>query len=335
MPAPSPQRNADKTVVIVSFGDDNYAMPLAVSLSSALCRLDREWTPLVYILEDDVSSGNKKRIDAALRRSHPRLRLAWRSPRMDLFDKVPVGGWYTRATLLRLMAPFELPETTERALLIDSDVVVEDDILKLWNESDDDNLVCATENFSGPTMATSLPRIFAEIGLRPDAPYFNAGIMLLNLKRWRAERITERVVDFLNTYGDRVGFMEQDGLNAVVAGDCRLLPPRWNVQVLTIASVGAGLPQDKQRKLQERLLAEPGILHFTGPRKPWHLRYAGPRADAFNRALQKSGWFGFLDYWLWVASRTVSHAVFRRLSETKRTYRARRSGARVSVHSVA
>jgi lipopolysaccharide biosynthesis glycosyltransferase len=238
---------------------------------------------------------------------------------MDLFDQIPVGGWYTRATLMRLLAPSELPDWADRALLIDSDVVVVDDLSHLMQAGRDGRLLTAVENFSGPTVATSLPRLYAELGLDPETPYFNAGIMALNLRRWRTERVTERVIAFLNRYGDRVDFLEQDALNAVVAGDYEALLPRWNVQLLTLSHFGRqAASREERRRLQDRLLLEAGILHFAGPRKPWHWRYGGPRADAFYGAVRRSGWFSAPAYWAWALSHRVSHFVFRQLSGAKR-----------------
>jgi lipopolysaccharide biosynthesis glycosyltransferase len=307
-------------IAIVSLADDRFAMPLAVTLFSALRRLDPARPACVFILEDGVSRANKARIERVLQAAHTRLQVEWRRPNLACFQHLPITAWYTRATLLRLLTPTEVPEAFDRAILIDSDVVVEKDLAAIWDNAIlGDHLLLAVENYSGPTVATELEGIYEGLGLAPDTAYFNAGIMVMNLRRWRSEHVTGRVVAFLERFGERATFMEQDGLNAVVAGDWGKLDPCWNVQIGTLRSFHQDLADARERqRLQDQLLAAPGILHYTGPRKPWHWRYKGPADEAFFRCLLACGWFDGLQGSMFVAPRRLAHVLCRMMARAKK-----------------
>ena len=57
--------------------------------------------------------------------------------------------------------------------------------------------------------------------------YFNAGILLINCRRWRNKLIAEQFVDLLNRYKFRV-VQDEDYLNVLCKGHVRWLNLGWN-----------------------------------------------------------------------------------------------------------
>ena len=84
-------------------------------------------------------------------------------------------------------------------------------------------------------------------------PYFNSGMMLLNLKKYREDNMAEKVLQWGKTHPDRVRFADQCMFNGVFEGNVEYLPFKWN--------------------LLERFRLEPGqspaIIHFAAS-KPWN-----------------------------------------------------------------
>ena len=71
-----------------------------------------------------------------------------------------------------------------------------------------------------------------------------------------------------SSYGD------QDGINAVIAGNWGELDPRWNVQLYISIDRTLRLIEDsphKQRLIRDRwrLIRDAYIWHYVGSRKPW------------------------------------------------------------------
>ena len=302
---------------MATLADDNYSMPVAVALHSALNRLGPGWKPHLYVLSGGISDRNRERIEKVLKHASPSVDLKWCTPDTALIDKVPISTWHTRATLLRLYAPSVVPADAERVILMDSDVVVTGNLGELWGQSFDGHPLLAVENFFGSTLANGLPHHVHKLKLPAEAGYFNAGVFVADLPRWRSERVTERVFDFLAH--NQVGFLEQDALNAVLAGDWALLHPRWNVQLAFLHTFGLDrYPEDVRRRLKTEIFAEPSLIHYVGPRKPWHWLYKGEKNEEFFRALGNSAWFPSSEFFFWAAAHRASHFIFRRLADAKK-----------------
>jgi lipopolysaccharide biosynthesis glycosyltransferase len=87
--------------------------------------------------------------------------------------------------------------------------------------------------------------------------YFNAGVLLIDLPLWRAERVSERALEYL-ARNPSSPICDQDALNVACDGRWTPLDPRWNFQ-------------DHYDKVFADMEAEqlPGIVHFVTTLKPW------------------------------------------------------------------
>src|SRR5690606_38046383 len=86
---------------------------------------------------------------------------------------------------------------------------------------------------------------YKELGIDPDTKYFNAGLMLINLDRWKEEDVTKLVLETVKENGNFAQYPDQYGLNVVFANRWLELDSRWNV----FASV---------------YHEAPFLIHFTG-----------------------------------------------------------------------
>lgn len=102
---------------------------------------------------------------------------------------------YTQMSLARLFAPQYVED--DKVLYLDSDCVVLKSIDELFEIDLKDNL------FAG----------VIEPSKSSSEPYFNAGVLLLNLKQWREENITEKVMNIINKKFLR--YPDQDALNII------------------------------------------------------------------------------------------------------------------------
>ena len=221
--------------------------------------------------------------------------------------------WVNETTYMRVMLPDLLPDHYQRALYLDSDVIVEADLMRLWMHGVRDHVLLAVRDYFTPTVASpnsGLVSTYRSLGMEPSVPYFNAGIILLNLTTMRARRIAAATFAYLRAHHDSIKWWDQDGLNAVVAGEWGQLDLRWNVQVWALRHFERSPDSQFKREQRERIRhvgSDPYILHFTF-RKPWRpgditdLRYR-PR---FFRYLRRSGWFSRWEYARWFTGWLVS-----------------------------
>jgi lipopolysaccharide biosynthesis glycosyltransferase len=126
------------------------------------------------------------------------------------------------------------------------------------------------------------------VGLDPDTPYFNAGVMVVDLPLWRSLDIRTQAIAYLQRTDITVTLFDQEALNAVVAGRWRELPPIWNATRYWYKS-------HRRTGPYASVLDEARILHFLSEDKPWTLNSKIPEAQtrAFYDALDRSdlaGW---------------------------------------------
>lgn len=200
----------------------------------------------------------------------------------DEYRGLPVAqpeqfAYISTGMYLRLLLPDLLPPGTRRLLYLDCDVLVAGDLGPLWR----------TPLAGAPLAAVRdvYVKTFADFGGLPGAdpaddaaPYFNSGVMLINLPEWREARITERCLAYLAEHAGVLRLPDQDALNLATVGRWVRVEHRWNhmrswlLEPAVIASGAAG-PSDGRTR----------IMHFAGQYKPWTEGFLpGFRLDRFR-----------------------------------------------------
>ncbi|MBC6608747.1 glycosyltransferase family 8 protein [Hymenobacter sp. BT188] len=161
------------------------------------------------------------------------------------------GDWTTYGRLL--IANYVKSDV---ALYLDADLIVLLDVLQLRNFDLQDAIVAGVY---GSTLEWTLDRDFFinQLKASPEQSYFNCGIILFNLKKWREDNIEEQWKELANQYCDKLISHDQTIINAICGGEFTHLPSSFN----NAWYPGQNRPQD----------ADHSILHFVGSPKPWDL----------------------------------------------------------------
>ncbi|MBD0344735.1 MAG: glycosyltransferase family 8 protein [Coleofasciculus sp. Co-bin14] len=278
-------------IVLVCAADENYAIPLAVTLRSVLLNLKNKPKIALFIIDGGISQRNKRRIFKSL--DSQQVDLTWVTPDERLIQNLKVERYLTIVTYYRLLIPQIVPQHFNKAIYLDSDMVVKGDLEQLWNIDIGDNYVLAVQddNQRFIWMSGGL-RNYNELGINPNLKYFNAGMLVINLEKWRADNIPLKVVEYLERNKEYVRDHDQDGLNGVLVGKWGELHPRWNQmpRIYTYAS-WQDSPYDEQQ--YNELLHEPYIIHYTTPPKPWQQDCPHPATDLFFQYLDQTAWSGW------------------------------------------
>jgi lipopolysaccharide biosynthesis glycosyltransferase len=195
-------------------------------------------------------------------------------------------------TYARLLIGDLLPASCRRVLWLDSDVVLIRDVGDLWRADTNGAVMCAVQDLVVPYADSSLGiQRHSTLGVSPDAPYFNAGVMLIDLSAWRAHHVGDRALTYLRTHWRHVTLWDQEGLNVALDGAWRPLDARWNV----IASV-AGRSFFEAHHLDARAYAaavdDPWIVHFAGTWKPWLLSASNRYRELYFSRLAETAFAG-------------------------------------------
>gem|GEM_PF-6106143 len=171
------------------------------------------------------------------------------SPYIDLFK-----GYFSRPVYWRLLVPHIVNNKTDKVLYMDADTLVRDDIEDVFNFDLKDNIVGACIDYLDKIHKAV--NNYVELNLEKNSPYFNAGVLLIDVKKYLDNNIAERVFDIVYKNKDHLlaqGKWRQDdqyGLNVALYNNWLKLPIHYNY--------GSELDFNDDAK----------IVHFIGNGKP-------------------------------------------------------------------
>lgn len=142
----------------------------------------------------------------------------------------------------------------DKVIYLDSDIVVLDDISKLWDYDIDDYLLGAVEDKYSPLMC-------CQANLSDDDIYVNSGVLLMNLKKFRELSIENAIFQKLR----ETNYSDQDVLNDICRTKILYLPLKYNLMVTTDDPNSFVSRKDEYFES----LKTPTILHYSI--KPWIL----------------------------------------------------------------
>jgi lipopolysaccharide biosynthesis glycosyltransferase len=298
------RRDAQQDIVLVSGADDGYAMPLAATVRSAAAELRGDRRLRLFILDGGLTADSKARLAASWQ--DPRLSVEWLQPEVNRIRDLPVSDHISSAAYLRLLMAELLPRDVRRVIYLDADMLVRRDLADLWDEPQGDHPVLAVQDMAAPYLdaaaaAANFDRChrrlaaarpvanYEQLGLPADGKYFNSGLLVIDLERWRREDLGQRVLDCLREHRRHVLWWDQYALNVVLAGRWRPLDLRWN-QGAHIYTYPTWRESWLDRETFAQVRLDPWIVHYCSPDKPWHYFCRHPFTRDFRRALRDTAW---------------------------------------------
>lgn len=290
--------------VVLCAADDNYVKPLAVMLRSAAESLQAGNSLSVIVLDGGIEEANWVSLKESL--ANLPIQLFSIRPSFDEVQSLVISHHITHTAYLRLLAGRLLPDSIDKVIYLDSDVLVCDDLTKLWDRPLGDAMALAVPDIACPfvdarfadcNFEKSSPYLAAispignwrELGLNPAAPYFNSGVLVMNIKRMREEHVEQKLLDCLTQNEKYVWCWDQYALNIVFANQWKPLPLRWNQGAHVFE-----FPDEEFSPLNSEEFLEarecPAIIHFTTEWKPWHYANQHPLKQMFFDQLDETVW---------------------------------------------
>jgi lipopolysaccharide biosynthesis glycosyltransferase len=272
----APMSNTEKLAInIVTACDNAYVQHTGVFLKSLLATNPGvEFRLFILVPDDFIHRGS-------LERNLDPHRLEFLTVNLSETVSLKVSEHISGATYFRLFID-RLPTDINRILYLDSDILITGPVNELWAVDLEEYELAAV---TGVIFNTD-PSVRERLGMAATSKYFNAGVLLIDLVRWKNSRLGERALDFVLKYPDLVNRHDQDALNHVLNGHFKELPKEWNFQY---GYIGHG--QDGNYSADDiRNLDAAKIIHFTWKSKPWHYLDNHPMKALYWHYLRQTDW---------------------------------------------
>lgn len=267
--------NFKNVISVVCAADDNYAMPLAVMLRSAIENLNSQANLSIFVIDGGIKDANKHLILQSLEDRNQNI--VWLYPDQTLYDWAVSIEHLSEAAYLRLMVTDLLPEYLEKIIYLDCDLIVNSDLKELWDVDVKNYHIAAVQSSGIPFVSSPRDLIrYSELNIPPDHKYFNSGVLVINLSRWRTDNISQKAIEYVRDFGDTLVYADQDVLNALLSFTWKELDDRWNQQVPFLSK-----PDSVKNAY---------IVHYISKHKPWNVPSRKDADELFLKYLAQTKW---------------------------------------------
>ena len=271
------------TMTIVYASDRNYAALTAISAVSAI---RHNPGAQIVLLGYNLETAAQELVRSRVIKAGGEFLYRDVSPAVEELKAKGYSGYTSYAAYARIFIP-QILHDENRVLYIDCDTLVNGSFSELFEI-----------DLQGRPFALGVdcvPYSYRKvINLPSPNPYYNSGVMLIDLEAWRSRRCTERFLDELRSPAGPNPLGDQDIFCRAFRGEIALLPPKWNFishfflfSYSGLARVVGGtdcLVFSKEQYDDAR--RDPRVFHFLGHTlgRPWYTSSRHPMREAYRRA---------------------------------------------------
>ena len=266
--------------------DNNFVPQLGAGICS-VCENNTRSDIVFYVFSNGITPENIGLLKDLVKRYHQQINIIDIDGFQDWlgFD-FDTTGW-NEIVLARLIMARLLPPNIDRILYLDGDTIVRGDLSTLW-ETD------FSERTVGMVIEPTVdPKRLELMGLK-DRPYFNAGVLFVNLKEWRTRDAEGRLLECCQTKQDLLFANDQDAINITLADEILPLSPTYNYcnsfDIYPYRTLRRLMPAFADRETFDEAHRSPKIVHYLGEERPWRQGNTHRFRDDWRRYLSLTPW---------------------------------------------
>lgn len=272
----------DSNVASIVFATDKFYLPyLSVAITSLIASSSKDHNYDIVVLYTDIDNKN---ITKFLNSFHLKENFSLRFLNVtDIFDSMDVKDFYieihvTLATYLRFFIG-NLLLKYDKVLYLDCDILIKEDVYNLYAIDLEGHPIGAASdireiyhafknnNSSGRNWRDYL---IDTLGLKDYTSYFQAGVLLLDLDKFRKKDLQTKLLESLKRI-KRPILSDQDILNSVLFNQVKYFQVNWNLEwqlEFEYPQFRLDMPEKLKQEYIEAL-KNPKIIHYASPIKPW------------------------------------------------------------------
>lgn len=278
--------------------NDKFVPQVASSICS-VCENNKEIDKIVfYLISNGITDVNKKKLEQFVKKYNREIEIKELGDLKQYFDfKFDTTGWNS-IVLARLVLDKFLPKDIEKVLYLDGDTIVRGSLNELWNLNIDDYILGASIE---PTVDRTRK---INLGLE-NKPYFNAGVLLVNLNKWRTLGASKMILDYYKKNNGKLFANDQDAINGALSDLIYTLLPKYNFYNIFyqypysfLCKLMKPVQYIKEEDFKD-CVKEPVIIHYLGEERPWRIGNHHKYKNDYIKYLSNTPWKdeGFENGW--------------------------------------
>lgn len=251
---------------IVCSPDKKYVMPTGVMICS-LCENNKEEEINFHIVYADLDEKDRSSLLKIVKSYHKTVyfykidekNLSAINIESKNQQKLPLSTYY------RLFMADILPKNVYKVIYLDGDIIIRGSLKDLWSEDVEKVGLAAVPDAK---FFSSVNQSYNHLKYSPQLGYFNAGVLLINLRYWREQNVIKDFCELISSRKDGFPHHDQDILNYVFRDSKKFLPLKYNL-------MAEFLWQPQYREISweydeeiDQSARNPIIIHYTVC-KPW------------------------------------------------------------------
>lgn len=262
--------NKQKVNILVTL-DENYIPYLNVMLASLLYS-NRDCCFDVYLLHSSIKEENVTETRKLLENNGKLIMINAQNIGLE---GAPTTSRYPQEIYYRIFAARYLPNTLDRILYLDPDIIVNGSLKKLYMLPMDEYYFAAASHTGGFLRKVNSIRL----DMDEDSQYINSGVMLMNLELLRKEQNYDDVFRFIEKRKKFLVLPDQDIISSLYGSKIYALDTfRYN---MTEKLYKQHAPFEKDINI-DWVRKHSVIIHYCGRNKPWRENYSG-QLDVFYK----------------------------------------------------
>ncbi len=274
--------------------DNNYSYIAGISILSLMDNNKDADDITIYLVEDGIENDNKQKLREMVDKYHRHIVFL---PKPNLKSLLGVNielHWWIENVFSRVFLEevFKDYPSLKRIIYIDCDTLVLGSLSDLWEMDMGDNVCAGVCEAMGNLHKRA-------IGLKNEDYYFNAGMFLVDLDKWREKKIDDEASKFVQRHKGKLEYADESVLNGILASSMLKLHPKYNITSLTVYFTEKELRRYRKsfhthtEEERQEALKDARIVHFTSTymdNRPWIENCNHPYKNKWEYYKSESPW---------------------------------------------
>lgn len=262
--------------------DNNFVIPALICITS-IFENNKDTDCHLFVLTDSMTEAAQEKFSLLAKTYGQSIKVMTvdkrRVEHLISNERFPISMYY------RFFLPEMLPQTS-CVLYLDCDIIVRKSLKELFKTKMENKALAAV-------VGESCDDIYFVNHLQLSKPYFNSGVLYMNLDYWRKNNITHKLIHWIADNPDLCALPDQDALNKVLEGKVAYLDYTYNYQEWwTRPSLVPYMHYSKWEEIR-RVGKDPTIIHFCEAEKPWFKECKNPFQKDFLYYANLHSFIGF------------------------------------------